>query len=572
MSLGKRLSDFASTLVWEDIPEPVRAMACELLADWLANAAAGSKAALPRSLASFAAPPPEQSFSLLAGSFKRTAPLTAAMVNGAASHALEFDDSHRAGLYHPGSPVISAAWAAAGIAPASGRALLCGIIAGYEISIRLAQVINPGHYTIWHTTGTVGTLGAAVAAARCLALSSQQTAWALGLAGTQAAGLWEVLPESPEAKALHPAKAAHGGVLAAMLAKRNIAGPTTILEGSRGIFAAMARQPVDVNRIGTDFGNNWRILETTLKAYPVCGHTMTALEAAIKLHGKFNLPEVAEIEVRAVPVSIQVAGNNSPQTEYQAKFSLPFCLIQGLRFGCVTQAQFSPKELEHPDVRTLLGKVRLVADEQMGTEDGRRAARVTVTLQGGRIYTEESLIRRGDPERPLSSREKKEKFYQLVTQVWGGTTSRLVFEQLQKLPDAESIHTWWHALPQPSRVDEQETPPGKNQEEAAMKRDAIVIKAQDNVATAIRRIDAGEKIQVGSGEELLSLTATQEIPLGHKLALKDIADEEDILKYAAVIGRASCAIRKGDHVHVHNVESLRGRGDLEKKECMRHLL
>lgn len=105
-----------------------------------------------------------------------------------------------------------------------------------------------------------------------------------------------------------------------------------------------------------------------------------------------------------------------------------------------------------------------------------------------------------------------------------------------------------------------------------MKRDAIVIKTQDNVATAIRHIVAGEEIQVGSGEEVYSLTANHEIPLGHKLALNNIANKEDILKYAAVIGRASCVITKGDHVHVHNVESLRGRGDLEKKECMRHLL
>lgn len=106
-----------------------------------------------------------------------------------------------------------------------------------------------------------------------------------------------------------------------------------------------------------------------------------------------------------------------------------------------------------------------------------------------------------------------------------------------------------------------------------MKRDAIIIKDRDNVATAIRHIDAGEEILVGSGEDVLSLTAAQDIPLGHKLALKDIAAREDILKYAAVIGRASQAIEKGQHVHVHNVESLRGRGDLEQnKECMRHLV
>jgi 2-methylcitrate dehydratase PrpD len=453
MSLGKVFSDFACRLVWDDIPGPVRTMATELLADWLANAAAGSGSELSKSLASFGVQCGEKNFSLLAGSLQLADPLTVSMVNGAASHALEFDDSHREGLYHPGGPVISAAWAAAGIAPASGRELLTAIIAGYEISIRLAQAINPAHYTIWHTTGTIGTLGAAVAAARCLELSPQQTAWALGLAGTQAAGLWEVLPESPEAKALHPAKAAHGGLLSAMLAQRNIAGPSSIFEGSRGLFAAMARQTVDVDLLGADLGENWRILETTFKAYPVCGHTMTALEAAIKLHGKFSLREVSAIEVRVVPVSIQIAGNRLPESVYQAKFSLPFCVIQGLRVGRVTQAEFHPDELEHPEVRILLQKVKLVADEEMGTGDGRRAARVTVKLLGGRSHTEESLIRKGDPERPLSAVEKKEKFYQLLTEVWGRDTTASVYGLLQELPKVESIRKWWISLPQPDRVD-----------------------------------------------------------------------------------------------------------------------
>lgn len=450
MNLGERFADFASSLVWEDIPDSVRTMACELLADWLANAGAGSRSELPKCLASIDGNANAQVFSVLAGSLQKTDPLNAAMVNGAASHTLEFDDTHRAGLFHPGSPVISAAWSAAGITQTSGRGLLLGIIAGYEVSIRLARAINPGHYTVWHTTGTVGTLGAAVAAARCLKLTSQQTAWALGLAGTQAAGLWEVLPASPEAKALHPAKAAHGGLLAAMLANDNIGGPSTILEGSRGIFTAMARQAVDVEHLGDDLGKTWRILETTFKAYPVCGHTMTALEAAIKLQTKVTIEDIIRIEVRVVPVAIQVAGNRCPRTEYQAKFSLPFCVIQGMRFGRVTQAQFTADQIDHPDVKELLPKITLVADEKMGTKDGCRGARVTVTHTSGRILTEQSLIRKGDPERPLTTQEKKEKFYQLLSEVWGRDTTATVYELLQELPETESVHKWWSSLPLPA--------------------------------------------------------------------------------------------------------------------------
>jgi altronate dehydratase small subunit len=95
-----------------------------------------------------------------------------------------------------------------------------------------------------------------------------------------------------------------------------------------------------------------------------------------------------------------------------------------------------------------------------------------------------------------------------------------------------------------------------------MSRDAIVIKRQDNVATAIRDIPAGKTAAVGVEEESMDIKVSQDIPFGHKLALRPILSGEEILKYGTVIGRATQGIEPGEHVHVHNVESLRGRGDL----------
>lgn len=98
-----------------------------------------------------------------------------------------------------------------------------------------------------------------------------------------------------------------------------------------------------------------------------------------------------------------------------------------------------------------------------------------------------------------------------------------------------------------------------------MKRDAIAIRLQDNVATAIRNLKAGQTAVVGRGEEILQITLEQDILYGHKLAIHPIDRGQDVIKYASVIGRATCAIARGAHVHVHNVESLRGRGDLDRK-------
>ena len=100
-----------------------------------------------------------------------------------------------------------------------------------------------------------------------------------------------------------------------------------------------------------------------------------------------------------------------------------------------------------------------------------------------------------------------------------------------------------------------------------MQRDAIAIKAEDNVATAIRDLEIGHEAVVGLGEEILRIKLSQTVEFGHKLATRDIRRGLDVLKYAAVIGRATQDISKGQHVHVHNVESLRGRGDLQQNPC-----
>ncbi len=228
MTLAERYAQFSSRLAWCDVPDDVRVIALELFADWFANAVAGYDSPLNRALLDLA---PAVGSAVRIGDLQATDPLSAALINASASHAHEFDDSYRAGLYHPGAPVQGAAFSAACLSGASGTDLLCGMVAGYEISLRLAAAINPAHYKVWHTTGTVGAFGAAAAAACILGLAAGQSVNAFGLAGTQAAGLWEVLPDAPLAKNLHPAKAAHSGLLAALLAQRGIHGPASIFEG-----------------------------------------------------------------------------------------------------------------------------------------------------------------------------------------------------------------------------------------------------------------------------------------------------------------------------------------------------
>jgi 2-methylcitrate dehydratase PrpD len=442
-TLTSTFAEFVSSLEWANIPSEAREAALYVFADWLANAVAGSKTPFGKALYTIAGRIRGQGRSHLAGSLELTHPLIAALVNSGSSHTLEFDDTHRGTLYHPGSPVIGAAFAFAEDEGCKGEDFLAGIVAGYEVSIRIADAINPSHYQIWHTTGTVGTLGAGAAACRVAKLDATTTLNALGLAGTQAAGLWEILPSAPNAKGLHPAKASHSGLLAAMLARERVEGPSTILEGPRGFFKAMVPAEPKIERLTTDLGKVWRILETTFKAYPTCGHTMTPIEAAFSLRREIDPNRICRITIYTNSAAVRIAGNDNPENEFQAKFSIPYCVAVALLYGQVTQAEFTHDILEDLKVRGLMEHMKLVVDEEFEQVFGNaRPTRIEAITTDGRRFVTQAYRRKGDPELPLSREEKRNKFIQLAGNVWGEKAATSLVKSMEKIPDVENMSEW----------------------------------------------------------------------------------------------------------------------------------
>lgn len=438
-TLTERLAAFTAALAWEDLPEDVRVLAARGFRDWLGNAAAGAATPFGRAALAVAR---SGGGATLVGPRTAADPLGAALVNGGASHALEFDDSHKSTFYHPGSPACAAAFAAAEAGARRGADLFAGIVAGYEAGIRLAAALGPEHYRIWHTTGTAGVFAAAAAAARTLGLTATQTVAAFGLAGTQAAGLWEVLPDAPAAKNLHAGKAAQGGLLAALLAREGIPGPATILEGGRGLFAATVPAGLDAEAAVADLGAVWRIREITFKAYPICGHAMTPVEAALQLRPEIG-GGVEEIVVHSNAISLRVAGNPDPHDGYAAKFSIPYCVAAALARGRVTQAEFEPAVLGDPHVRGLMRRVTLVADPEFDRIARTiRPARVEIRLADGREIDAISETRRGDPEQPLSAADLSAKFRTLAALAWGAKAAERVDGEIAALPDCGSVPAW----------------------------------------------------------------------------------------------------------------------------------
>ncbi|AEG16602.1 MmgE/PrpD family protein [Desulfofundulus kuznetsovii DSM 6115] len=337
----------------------------------------------------------------------------AALVHGVMAHTIEFDDIYKDALYHPGAPVISAAFAVADYLGAPGTELVRAVALGYEVSNRLGAAVNPSHYRFWHTTGTVGTFGAAVAAAVLLNLSSTQIEECLGLAGTQAAGLWQA--GGTMGKPFHAGKAAMNGVLAALLVKEGFRGPHQIIEGEKGFAAAMA-DTLNPSLIFAELGKNYTIMDVTHKYYPSCGHTHAAIDAALGIVDTYRVrpEEIRQIKVDTYRAALEVAGNPSPITPYEAKFSVPYCVAAAVMYGGLTLADFTESKLLDPEIRRLMRNTLMSVDEKIQAAfPGKRGARVVIDTARG-TFSHAVSCRRGDPENPLTWSEIKNKFKALA--------------------------------------------------------------------------------------------------------------------------------------------------------------
>ena len=362
-------------------------------------------------------------------------PALAAWINGAASHTVEFDDIFRDGAYHPGCPTIAAALAMAEDRGLSGAQFLNAVVIGYEISTRIAVAVQPSHYRFFHTTGTVGSFGAAAAVAALLAPGDAAVMrHALATVGTFASGLQQAFRSDSMTKPLHAGHAANVGVLAALAAALGVTGAQDILEGEAGFGAAMS-DDARWERATAELGSRYNITQITQKNHGCCGHAFAAIDAALELRRQgLEAGAAKAIAIATYQAALDVAGNPAPRTETEAKFSLPYVVAHALLHGSVRLDAFGPERLASPALRAQMEKVTLRADPAHTAAIPRpRAARVTVTTTDGRSLEHFSPYRKGDPEAPLTDAEIDGKFDELVAPVLGGERTRELRGQLWRL-------------------------------------------------------------------------------------------------------------------------------------------
>ncbi|MGH7314092.1 MAG: MmgE/PrpD family protein [Candidatus Rokuibacteriota bacterium] len=444
MTAIARLSEFVVKTTLDDCPrqalEPIRRAALDTVGVMLAGAGEPAARAVREVIRAEGGAP----LCTVLGTSLRTAPTWAALANGTAGHAHDFDDTSFALMGHPSVPLLAALLACAEAEMADGAALALGYLVGFEVDAALGTGLNPAHYERgWHATSSIGTLGCAAAAAHMLALDPAQTRHALALAASLASGLKENFGSMT--KPYHAGHAARNGVLAARLAREGLTAAESALDGKQGFVAAFGGNRPDAAL--EQLGQRWHLVESGLaiKPYPSCALTHASVDALLELRRQHALKpaEVAGVEIGVSRIALDVLTYAVPATALERKFSMQFCAATALVDGRLDFRSFQDGEVRDPAVRALMAAITMVVDASLPAGLNEHAfSRVTVHTRDGRVLDAPARGASGHPDRPLSGPALLEKFLACAGPVIGREEAEAVAEQiahLEEIPDLRAL-------------------------------------------------------------------------------------------------------------------------------------
>jgi 2-methylcitrate dehydratase PrpD len=377
----------------------------------------------------------------------------AALLNGTASHTIEFDDIFRDGGYHPGSPTISAALATAQAEGASMDDFLRAVIGGYEVGCRIAMALQPSHYRHWHITATVGTMGAAVSTAMLKGCCAEEIAHAIAIASSFAGGHQENLQGQGQTKPMHCGHAADAGVLAGLSAAAGVTGSPGSLDAPFGYAAATSNGTGDWGKGLTGLGDWTPISRMTFKNHGCCGHIFPALDGirAVQKDHPFGPDDVKRITIFGYGPTNSICDRMDVQSARDARFSAQYCTAAFLYTGGVRLTAFSPDMLGRVDIRSFMPKIKVEEDEEIAARyPAQRQARLRIELTSGEVIEHFQPTRKGDPDDPLTDAELFEKYDELTGAVLSADVAKSLKNQVMSsdhLPGAVALHP--HDAPQP---------------------------------------------------------------------------------------------------------------------------
>jgi 2-methylcitrate dehydratase PrpD len=442
MTVSERLAAFAAALSWPMVPTRVGRKVCDHILDTVGVMCAGAATQERQFLLAALDPQAHAHGASVAGDRTMLSAKDAAFANAFAGRIYTFDDTLEAGPVHPGSSVVAAALATAeSIGGVAGEDLICAVLAGYEVTARVALGLGPAHYGRgFHSTGTCNVFGAAAAAARVRKLDASSVQAALGIAGGMAAGLRQhQIDGSMADSALNGAHAAMAGVLAASLAAVGFLGPPGIIDGRFGL-ASLMTEGADYASMTEGLGDAYRFEAVALKPYPTCRFTHGPVHEALRLSASHQLAaeRIAGIELAAFRQSIEVSDRPCYATRTEALLSHQFSLAIALSRGRLTLDDLDVATIADPGVRAQVAKIAVVHGEDLEAAYPERwKHRLRISLADGETLEAESQNPPGGIDQPMARDAIMQKFIANATPVLGDAQSRRLASLVSNLAEVE---------------------------------------------------------------------------------------------------------------------------------------
>jgi 2-methylcitrate dehydratase PrpD len=379
--LGERIAAFR----FDDLPADALRWARIGIIDTVGVTLAG--ASEPCARIAHAVASPSTGEALIFGTRERMKPSDAALVNGTAAHALDFDDCSNTLGGHPSAPILPALFALAEQTHASGRDFVAAYVAGFETQARLAHAVNFHHYDKgWHPTATLGVFGACAATSRLMGLDAAQTATALSIAASFASGVKANF--GTMTKPLHVGHASRNGLIAAQLAREGFTAGDEVFEHRQGFFNVYnGAGHYDAEAATRAWAAPLDIVEPgiAIKQYPCCGSTHPAIDAMLMLVAEHHLTpqQVERVISRTHPRRLQHTNRTQLKSALDAKFSVQYCVARALAQGRVVLSDFEGDAYDDPSIRAVMSKVTAEPDPLADELPDHFGAEVIVELRDG---------------------------------------------------------------------------------------------------------------------------------------------------------------------------------------------
>jgi len=446
-----RIAEFVSNLRYEDIPDEVRTRIKLLVLDSLGCALYGANLPWTNILQDTLTSLDQSNTCGVWGTNLRLSAPHAALINGTQVQGFELDDVHRVGVLHVGAVTLPSLIAAVETKGAlSGRDFLTSCVAGYEIGPRVGICMGQEHIGQgWHSGATLGVFSAAASAARALGLSVEQTVHALGIAGTQAAGLMAA-QYGAMVKRMHAGRSSQSGLYGALLAANGFTGIKDVLEAPYGGFCTTFSRSQDrfnINELSAELGERFETMKIALKFYSCVGSNHTTLDAirTIQARRPFSIEELKKIVVYGSQVTVDHVGwAYRPEGLTSAQLNLPFCVATLLLEGDVFVDQFKEDCVHNAERIALSRRVECIEDPAITALGSRyrHKVRVQVHLTDGTSYEETVEAPRGSEKSFASEADIVDKFMKLAVKTISREQAKALADavlHMEDLPDARSL-------------------------------------------------------------------------------------------------------------------------------------